>query len=274
MNLFAIDEKKCERDGICVAECPMKIIEMVDEKSLPTPTAEATEKCIQCGHCVAVCPHGAFIHNRMPIEGFPPIKKEWVLSVEQAEQFLRSRRSIRTYREKEVERDQVTRLIEIARYAPTGTNSQQVHWLVVSSRSRVVKLAGMVIDLIREMIETEHPMSKKFNLPGFVSAWEQGVDIISRGAQALVITHAPREYSLAQVDCISALAYYDLAAQTLGLGSCWAGFFMIAFSQYQPLTDELALPDGHRVFGAMMTGYPKFRYQRLVPRNTPNITWK
>lgn len=274
MNLFTIDDKKCKRDGICVAECPMKIIEMADDNTVPTPPAEAAEKCIQCGHCVAVCPHGAFTHNRMEITDFPSINKDYVLNTEQAEQFLRSRRSIRAYKETQPEQEKLTSLIEIARYAPTGTNSQQVNWLVVNSRAEVMKLTAMVIDLIRVMIKNDHPMAKRYNLSGFVTAWEGGVDIISRGAPALVMTHAPKEYGLAQVDCTSALTYFDLAAPTMGLGACWAGFFMIALTQYQPLIDALALPDGHAVFGAMMTGYPKFKYQRLVPRQVPNITWK
>lgn len=274
MSLFTIDDKKCKRDGICVAECPMKIIEMVDETSVPTPTAEAAEKCIQCGHCVAICPHGAFGHNLMKSEDFPPIKKEWKLSVDQAEQFLRSRRSIRTYKKKDVKQEHLNQLIEIARYSPTGTNTQQVDWLVINSREEVKRLTSMVVDLIRGMIAAEHPMSERYNLAGFVTAWEQGVDLISRGAPALVMTHAPKEYAMAPIDCTSALTYYDLAAPTLGLGACWAGFFMIALTQYQPLIDALELPEGHAVFGAMMTGYPKFRYQRLVPRKVANITWK
>jgi len=70
MSLFTIDEKKCKKDGICVAECPLKIIEMKDGTSMPTPTADADERCVKCGHCVAVCPHGAFTHNTMKTSDF------------------------------------------------------------------------------------------------------------------------------------------------------------------------------------------------------------
>ena len=72
MSLFRIDDKKCKRDGICVAECPLKIIEMKDDASLPTPTADADERCVRCGHCVAVCPHGAFTHNTLKTGDFSP----------------------------------------------------------------------------------------------------------------------------------------------------------------------------------------------------------
>jgi len=43
MSLFIIDEKKCKRDGICVAECPLKIIAMRDANSTPAPTPDAAE---------------------------------------------------------------------------------------------------------------------------------------------------------------------------------------------------------------------------------------
>ena len=59
MALFTVDPKKCKRDGLCVAECPGLLIEIIGEDGFPTPIAEAEELCINCGHCVSVCPQGA-----------------------------------------------------------------------------------------------------------------------------------------------------------------------------------------------------------------------
>lgn len=274
MNLFTIDEKKCKRDGVCVAECPLKLIEMKNAKATPTPTADAVDRCVKCGHCVAVCPHGAFKHSMLKTELFPPVKKEFALSPEHAEHFLRSRRSIRSYQDKPIEREKLQKLIEIARYAPTGSNSQLVQWLAVNSRPEVKKLTAIVIDLIREMIAAKDPFAISYGLDRFVSGWENGIDRISRGAPALVVAHAPKEYSLGHIDCASALAYLDLAAPTLSLGTCWAGFFMLAVSKHKPLQDALALPEGNVAHGIMMVGYPKYKYQRLVPRNEPKIEWR
>jgi nitroreductase/NAD-dependent dihydropyrimidine dehydrogenase PreA subunit len=274
MNLFSINEKKCKRDGICVAECPLKLIEMKDGSSTPAPTADAEERCVRCGHCVAVCPHGAFTHSAMKNGDFSPVRKDFALTSAQAEHFLRSRRSIRSYQDKPVEREKIAGLINIARYAPTGTNSQQVGWIAVHSRPEVKKMTGMVIDLIRQMVEAKNPFAEKYRLANAVTAWESGVDTISRGAPALVFAHAPKDYGLAQVDCTSALSYFDLAAPTFGLGTCWAGFFMVALAQWPPLQRALALPEGHAAFGAMMLGYPKYKYLRLPPRNEARIAWR
>lgn len=274
MGLFEIDETKCKHDGICVAECPMRILEMKDDSSVPLPVDDAEQRCIRCGHCVAVCPHGAFSLSEMKTVDCPPVKKGLLLDVEQAEHFLRSRRSIRTYLEKGIEPEKIEKLLDIARYAPTAVNSQQVKWLAVNSRKDVQQLARLVVDMIRHMIAEKHPLVESYRLVRFVKAWESGLDLISRGAPGLIMTHAPKDYNWAQTDSTIALTFLDLAAPSLGLGTCWAGFFMSAVSQWPPLQQALPLPDGNVCSGAMMIGYPKYKYHRLPLRKEADITWK
>ena len=141
MSLFVIDKEKCRGDGTCVAECPVGIIEI--KEKFPSPVDRADELCINCGHCVAVCPHGALALSTMTPEQCPPVRREWLLDSEQVEQFLRARRSIRTYRDKPVEREVLTKLIEVARFAPTGSNAQPVSWLVIHDNDEVRRLAGL-----------------------------------------------------------------------------------------------------------------------------------
>ena len=99
MSHLIVDERKCRRDGICVESCPAGIIELRDEKAVPTPAERADELCISCGHCVAVCPHGAMSLDVMLPEDCPPLYRDMILSPEQVEHLIRSRRSIRVYRE-------------------------------------------------------------------------------------------------------------------------------------------------------------------------------
>lgn len=273
MGLFMIDEKKCRKDGICVAECPLRILELKDTSSTPVPIDGAEDLCMRCGHCVAVCPHGAFSLSDMNTADCPPMRKEMFLGADHAEHFLRSRRSIRNYQDKEIEREKLVELIDIARYAPTGSNSQQVRWLVINSREKVRHMAGIVVDLMRYLINEKHPMAGKYRLPVILNAWESGVDLISRGAPALIVAHAPKDYMLAQTDSTIALTFLDLAAPSFGLGSCWAGFLMVAASQWPPLQQALSLPDGNACFGVMMIGYPKYEYYRLPLRREAEIAW-
>jgi nitroreductase len=79
---------------------------------------------------------------------------------------------------------------------------------------------------------------------------------------------------ISQSSCFIALTYLELAAPSLGLGTCWAGYFTAAANFYPPLQKALDLPQGHLPYGATMIGYPKYSYQRIPPRNKPEISWR
>ena len=240
----------------------------------PQLVAGLEDLCISCGHCVSVCPHGALSLDEMGLAACPPVRTELALGSDQAEHFLRSRRSIRTYSDAAVEHDKLARLIDLAHYAPTGTNSQQVQWLVINSREQLHAMGAMIIDMLRNLIKAGHPLAQAYRLERSVAAWEAGQDPVLRGAPALVVAHAPTSYPLAQVDSTIALTFLDLAAPTVGLGACWAGFFMMAAAQSPQLQKMLALPEGHACCGALMIGYPKYAYHRLPTRKEPAVSWR
>lgn len=272
MSLFTIDKTICMRDGNCAVECPLGIIEFSHDAG-PHPRADAEQLCVECGHCVAVCAGGAFSHRSMKPLDCEPFQKDKVPAPADVAHLLRSRRSIRVYQEKPVPRDALRDLIDIARYAPTGTNSQQVHWIVFDSPKAVHDFSAQLIDVMRIAIAQNNPLAERMRLPAQVKMWDSGWDRVTRGAPALVLTHAPKNYSLATVDCSIALSYLDLAAPSFGLGSCWAGYVMILLQQFPELLQRLDLPEDHAVFGAMMVGYPKFGYYRLPTRHPAHLTW-
>jgi len=274
VTLFVVDEEKCVRDGICVETCPRWLIALENHATVPVPTEDAEELCINCGHCVAVCPTGAISLSTMKPEECPPIKKEWLLSPEQAEHFLRSRRSIRTYTDKAVDREVLSKLIQLACYAPSSHNSQPVQWLVIYDSDEVQRLAGLVVDWMRNVINEQPALSASLHLDRFVAAWEAGKDRICRNAPHLIIAHSPKDLRTAPSACTIALTYLELAAPAFGLGTCWAGYFDVAANLWPPLKDALKLPDGHASFGAMMIGYPKYKYQRMPLRNQAKISWR
>ncbi len=273
MSHLIVDERKCRRDGICVESCPVGIIELREEKAVPTPADGADALCISCGHCVAVCPYGAMSLDTMASEDCPPVQGEWALTPEQTEHFLRSRRSIRVYREEPVEKEKLRRLIEIARYAPSGHNAQPVQWLVVHDADEVNRMAGMAADWMRSVLKANPDMGRGMLLDRIIAARDAGKDTICRGAHHLVVTHGPEKDPVVPSACTIALAYLELAAPSLGLGACWAGYLHVAALQWPPLKEALALPEGHAFQGGMMVGYPKYRYKRFPLRKDPLITW-
>jgi nitroreductase/ferredoxin len=273
MSFLYVDSEKCAHDGICVAECPSRILFIKNSISLPEAVEDAEFKCIKCGHCVSVCPHGAITVSEIKPVDCIPIIKEKQPSFDHVEQLIKSRRSIRTYKNKNLEDEVISKIIDVARYAPTGGNSQKVQWLVVNSGDGVNKIASAVIDFMRILMKAGHPLIEKYNLQIIIDRWDSGIDVIFRGAPALIIAHSPKEYALSTIDCTIALSYFDIAASALGLGTCWAGFFMIAANQSPAISKILNLPEGNVCTGGLMLGYPKFAYHRIPPRKKPDITW-
>jgi len=273
MQLFEVDQQICQQDGICAAVCPMGIIAF-EKGGYPAPVAGAEELCVRCGHCVAVCPTGSLTHREMPVAECPPFRKDFQLSAEQGEHFLRSRRSIRVYQDRPVPREDITRLIEVARYAPSGHNSQCVEWLVLDNREELRKLAAIVVDWARWMIVNMPQVAVPMHMDKLVQRWEQGKDVILRDAPVVIVAHAGAGNRMALHACTIALTYLELAATSMGLGTCWAGYFNVTATSFPPMQEALALPPGHQAFGSMMVGYPKFSYHRLPLRNPPAISWR
>jgi nitroreductase/ferredoxin len=274
MGFIKVDETKCKRDGICVSECPRRVIELEGGEGFPTVAPENEGYCMVCGHCVAVCPHGAMSLGKMPIEICPEIEKDLLPSSAQTSHLLRSRRSVRVYKDKEVDRRTIQALIETARYAPTASNSQTLHWTVITGRENLSALSGMAVDWMRGVIAArpESPMAAYFT--PVVTGCDGGYDGILRTAPNLVIASAPKEASNGLVDCAIALTYFELAALAVGLGTCWAGLLQAAMLNTPALVQKIGLPAGHTAHYPMMIGYPKFKYYRFPERNQPPIHWK
>lgn len=274
MEFLKVDETKCKRDGICVEECPRRIIELAGEGGFPAVSPENEYYCMVCGHCVAVCPHGAMSVAKVPIESCPEIEKGLLPSYEAARHFLRSRRSIRVYQDKPVARETMQQLIETARYAPTASNSQTVHWTVLAGRETLADLSAMAVEWMRTVIANQPSSPLTAYFTPMVAGWENGYDGILRTAPNLVIASAPKEASNGLVDCAIALTYFELAAHAMGLGTCWAGLLQAAMLNTPALVQKIGLPEGHTAHYPMMIGYPKFKYHRLPERNQPPIHWK
>jgi nitroreductase/NAD-dependent dihydropyrimidine dehydrogenase PreA subunit len=273
MDLLQVERQTCTREGICAVVCPLRLISFPDE-DVPAPIEGAEKMCIRCGQCVAVCPTGSLSHRDMPVEQCPPVRKELQLTTDHCEHFLRSRRSVRLYRDKPVPRAVIARIIEVARYAPSGCNSQCVEWLVLDNRDELRNLAAIVADWMRWVLENKPELALPFRMDKIVQQCEGGKDFILRDAPVAVIAHADGQNPLAPSACTIALTYLELTATTMGLGCCWAGFFNAAATTFPPMKEALRLPEGHECFGAILAGYPEFAYHRLPTRKTPSITWR
>ena len=271
--MLTIDESLCKKDGFCVVECPVGVITMRDSNSLPETVKGAETACLLCGHCVAVCPHGALSHYGTPLETCTEIDKELTIDGDQGIQFLRSRRSVRLFKEKPVSRKTVEQLISVARYAPTGSNLQLVEWVVFDDKDTLLELSGHAVDWMRETLK-QSPMSAPPYMAKLIDAWDAGHDAILRNAPAIILGMVNKDGRNGLVDTTIALTYIDLIAPKFGLGTCWAGLLQGAMINWPPTKKAIGISDEYPFHYPMMVGYNKSRYYRMPERNLPQITWR
>lgn len=261
MDLLTVDKEKCLRCGICVETCPAYILDMSPEG----PACHMDRGCMACGHCVAVCPVGALSNKYCSVEEQRPITRP-VPEAEAVYDFLRSRRSIRTFKAEPPKEEEILKLLEVCRYIPSATNSQCIYYTVVRDREKMKAITEATIAWLESRIEANDP-NKRYYKVAVAGYKESGKDIICRNAPAMVFMYTKRLNGNGVYTADYVNAYAQLYAPSLGLGTCVAGFVAAALVDgYQPLLDLLQLPPKHKYVGAFMVGYPKYKFRRMPER--------
>ncbi|WP_028577630.1 nitroreductase family protein [Desulfomicrobium escambiense] len=264
---FAIDESRCIQCGECAADCPVRIIDM--SQGLPRISLQRQGLCIRCQHCLAVCPTAALsilgVDPDASVEILPP-------SPDGLENLIKSRRSVRRYRPEAVERAVLDRLMGAVAYAPTGKNERKVRFTLVDDPEVMARIRVLTMEGIRRAVDEDGlPDGMEF-FAKFLTAWDQGRDIIFREAPHMLIASSPREATSGEADPFIALSYFELMAASLGLGTVWCGYARWALQSVVPeLGRKLGIPSDHRSMYVVMFGYPAVRYARAVQREVQGL---
>ena len=277
MGKIEIDAQKCISCGECAAVCPSIFIpeegkiRIVDE-----------EHCTLCGHCLAICPVEAIDHEDLDKREFVGLPISLPGSPEILFSFLRSRRSCRVFVERGVPKQVLEKLVDIARYAPTGHNSQNFEFLVIQERELIRDLASRTAIFygnLHKMLSAPGvhlPAWLQTHMRGFRLNWEyylQGKDRIFRNAPALLLIHAPAENLSSAQNCHLAMAHLMLQAHAMGLGTCIIGYFTTAAERDPSIIKELDLPRNNKIFTCCTVGYPALTFRKLVQRKPPAVRW-
>lgn len=273
MSLFKIDTEECVSCGACVETCPVKIIEL-DAGKHPKVVEGKEDHCINCGQCACVCPKGALSLESMPIEKLKELSAGWRLAPEKVEAFLKGRRSIRSYKEDPVEKPVIEKMIDIARYAPSGINRQSVYWAIVHDPKKVQELAALTVEWMKAQVAAKSPLAESLNFEGLAKSYEAGNDPICRKAPHAAIVYGLKEDMLAPAACTIAMAHFEIAALPFGLGACWAGYLQMALNSSTAARKAAGLSSKTTCHGAMLFGYPKYEYNCIPLRNIPRIIWR
>jgi nitroreductase/NAD-dependent dihydropyrimidine dehydrogenase PreA subunit len=272
MNLLTINKENCSGCGVCVQSCPVSVIAQGEAKFPFVPDANE-ERCVFCGHCEAICPNDALKHNRLP--EMVSIRQERLKEItpDNIAEYFRSRRSIRTYQSKPVEKAILEEVLNIINYSPTGVNFQKNQWIVINDKKKIRQLAEEVIGWMRLLVESGNNMALRLGCQNLIASFDQGKDVICRNAPVLIIGYTETAYGGGANDSVIATSHLELLLPAFGLGGCWAGYLMIALQFVPDLKKMIGLNDSYTVRTVLMAGYPKYRYFKIPYRKAPQVRW-
>ena len=295
MYMITIDHSRCKKDGLCTRVCPKGIF--VQGERLTIPQLMHEEGCIACGHCVATCPQGAICHSEFPSTEIATIQDEDMPTTEQVIALLKTRRSIRVFRDKPLMKETIEKIIDGARFAPSGHNSQSTEYLVVQDRAVLNQVAAMVIEYMRfEIRRFTNPLFKTLalladrelaesglhHIPEFkrmIRLFESGSDPVLNDAPVLLAFHARRTVGFADVNAQLALQNASLVAHSLGIGHFYTGWVLahcrapMARAWNPRIPSLIGIPPGNELHGALALGYTIPRFKNMIERKPPQIKW-
>jgi nitroreductase/NAD-dependent dihydropyrimidine dehydrogenase PreA subunit len=264
MSVIGIDLEKCTKCQLCVKECGRGYFTV--RKDGDMRFNERLNTCNLCGHCIAVCPEDAILTEGIDnIETFPGIDSpETIANYDTIFRLIRAKRSIRRYKSKIVPKESIEKIFEAMRYAPSASNARAWRYLIVSDPEIMKRVSDEII-------------KANYLYMGFQSG-EQALQYfksierepIFYNAPNLIILYYktteknPTMIGLRANDAGIALTYGMLAAESLGLGTCWIGMVQGAVSANRDILNILGIR-GY-VLGAFTLGFPAVKYRRTVPR--------
>lgn len=256
---FKVDEQKCIHCGLCVKDCITSVLEQQDSNS--APKAVAPQRCMACQHCMTICPVGAIsVFDKNPDES----EKLYSQNPDMVLNLIKSRRSNRQYKHENVSPDIMQKLKDMLPWVPTGCNYHKLHFSFIDDVNVMDEFRNYTNNKIVNAL-TKAPIKavmEKFS--SFTKAFINGDDIVFRGAPHMLVVSNSVKAPCAKEDAVIALSYFELYAQSLGIGTCWCGYGEMVMKVFPELCDYLEIPQGYSPQYVMLFGPKEVNYQRSI----------
>lgn len=180
---------------------------------------------------------------------------------------IRTRRSVRKYKDEKLPEQTIRELIELAVWAPSAVNNQPWAFVVLEDREYLKNLSGRAKTFVLERLDKLPHLEKYRSMLG-----NPDLDIF-HGAPALVLIYSPKTLDTYVNDCSMAALNLMLAAWDRGIGSSWIGFAR-GIGNTPGVKKELGVPEEYQLVAPVILGYPEGS-TASVDRKPPQIlSWR
>jgi len=175
------------------------------------------------------------------------------------------RRSVRNFSDKEVSDEIIKEIIRAGTYAPTAVNKQPWRFVVIKNKQLIEEYDERAKKaFLAAYKDTENP-----DLVRFVQFLSKPATRVFYGAPVLILVFASPNV-INEHDCALAAENMMLAAQSLGIGSCWIGLAG-GLGYDMEFLKEVGVPEGHKLIAPLIFGYPTKQNLKAPARNADAI---
>ncbi len=174
---------------------------------------------------------------------------------------IKSRRSIRKYRNDPVDRETIEQIIRAGKYAPSAKNSQPWKFVVVTNPEKIISLSNAIKIEIRKLLKWRFIQSFRHHELRDIETL-QYLYGVSSVKQDSIFFHAPvvifivtEQKKFYDESCACCAENMMLAAHTLGLGSCWIGNGCF-IGLNKKLLQTIGVPSNCHIAASIIFGYP------------------
>jgi len=159
---------------------------------------------------------------------------------------IRNRRSIRDFKSEQLKPQDVESIIEAGLYAPSASNTQNLHYTVIQNQVVVESISKWIVDEVEKTGNDYHKELVK-----------RSGGIIFRNAPTVIIMSSEGKDRFGVVNAAAATENMLIAAESLGIGSCWIGMIaLLAGSKnIEEYAKKLMLPEGYVLQFGITLGY-------------------
>lgn len=290
-GLPVINNEECTKCGICIDMCCTGSLELADGMIRVKPGIKMD--CVACGQCMMVCPRGCITVTGRNLSSADLVdlpSKESVSTFDQLYSLYLSRRSIRSFNEREVEKEVIERIVEATTTAPMGLPPSDVEVLIFAGRPKVAELRNDLLGFFKQSKKVLTPFLCKIMRPflgrvlaeqmrtfiipvmnGVLEATKNNHDMLFFDAPVVLAFHAS-PYADSS-DCPIACTYAMLAAQALGLGNIMLGLAPNFLGRSKKLRQKYGIPDGNIMTIMLALGYTNKHFQHGIKRRLASVRY-